>query len=266
MGRADYHAFPFVFLLVFCHIKAVVLSIHQTPAIMLIVNFCLLYGALFAVIMFAYSRTQKVNDQLPRNGLFMLYSGLLLWTIYLIVLDHSGVLRQMLNPPRIPLFVILPAFVFIAWFYATGKHRPFTQSIPIWQPVLTQSFRIGVEFLILGIYLKGIGPVQATFEGYNFDIVSGLLAIPVAWLLYRKAGIARAATWTWSILSLLLLANIIFIFNTLVLRPQMWGFTQNPISAEFTQMPYLLIAGFYMPFAVFLHMFTFMQLRKIKAS
>ena len=87
---------------------------------MLIANFCLLYGALFAVIMFAYSRTQKVNDQLPRNGLFMLYSGLLLWTIYLIILDRLGVLRPMVNPPRIPLFVILPAFVFIAWFYGPG--------------------------------------------------------------------------------------------------------------------------------------------------
>ena len=238
------------------------MSNDQTPEIMLTFNFCLLFSALFAVIGFAYARVQKVNDQLPRTGLFMLYAGLLLWTIYLIVLDRSGVLRPLVNPPRIPVFVILPAFVFIAWFYATGKHRPFTQSIPIWQPVLIQSFRIGVEFLILGIYLKGIGPVQATFEGYNFDIVSGLLAIPVAWLLYRKAGIARAATWVWSILSLLLLANIIFIFNTLVLRPQMWGFTENPISTEFTQMPYLLIAGFYMPFAVFLHVFTFMQLRK----
>ena len=229
---------------------------------MLIFNFCLLYAALFAVIGFAYVNVQKASGQLPSNGLFKLYGGLLLWTIYLLVLDQSGILRPMVNPPRIPLLVILPAFILIVWFFVSSKHRPFTQNLPIWQPVLIQSFRIGVEFLILGIYLKCIGPVQATFEGYNFDIVSGVLAIPTAWLLYRKADIARLVTWIWSILSLLLLANIVFIFNTLVMRPEMWGFSENPISVEFTQIPYVLIAGFYMPFAVFLHVFTITQLRQ----
>ena len=229
---------------------------------MLTFNFCLLYAALFVVIGFAYVNVQKVSDQLPSTGLFKLYGGLILWTIYLLVLDQSGILRSMVNPPRIPLLVILPAFILIVWFFVSGKHRPFTQNIPIWQPVLIQSFRIGVEFLILGIYLNGIGPVQATFEGYNFDIVSGLLAIPTAWFLYKKMSFAKIAAWIWSILSLLLLANIVFIFNTLVMRPEMWGFAENPISVEFTKMPYILIAGFYMPFAVFLHAFTLTQLRK----
>lgn len=229
---------------------------------MLTFNFCLLYAALFVVIGFAYVNVQKASDQLPSNGLFKLYGGLILWTIYLLILDQSGILQPMVNPPRIPLLVILPAFILIVWFFASGKHRPFTQNIPIWQPVLIQSFRIGVEFLILGIYLQGIGPVQATFEGYNFDIVSGLLAIPTAWFLYKKRSFAKIVTWIWSVLSLLLLVNIVFIFNTLVLRPEMWGFAENPISVEFTKMPYILIAGFYMPFAVFLHVFTITQLRK----
>lgn len=229
---------------------------------MLTFNFCLLYVALIAVIGFGYARVQKNNEQLPPTGLLRLYGGLTLWTIYLLILDQTEVLRPMINPPRIPLLVILPAFVFIAWFFLSGKHRPFTQSIPIWQPVLLQSFRIGVEFLILGIYIKGIGPIQATFEGYNFDIVSGLLALPVAWFLYKGAGFAKILTWIWSILSVLLLVNIVVIFNTLVLKPEMWGFVENPITPAFTQMPYILIAGFFMPFAVFLHAFTFTQLRK----
>jgi len=60
----------------------------------------------------------------------------------------------------------------------------------------------------------------------------------------------------------LLLANVVIIFNTLILRPSLWGYAESPVKPEFGALPYLLVAAAFMPLAVFLHFFSLAQLRR----
>jgi hypothetical protein len=73
-----------------------------------------------------------------------------------------------------------------------------------------QLFRIPVEWLLYRLYQEGVIPVQMTYAGRNFDIVSGVTAGVLAlWLLRgrRSNGIVLA----WNVLGLALLMNIVAI-------------------------------------------------------
>ncbi len=188
------------------------------------------------------------------------------WAAYLSLLSLTGVLNTVSMPPRLPLLVILPAFAIIAYFFTANRFRRIISAFSIKFPVYYQSFRILVELLILGAYLKGLGPLHVTFEGYNFDILAGISAPIIGIIAFRNGKVATGLLRVWNICCLLLLANIVFIFNTLVLRPDMWGFASTPVSTILFQLPYLFIAGVYMPTAVFMHVFSFVKLRQYKKA
>lgn len=187
----------------------------------------------------------------------------LLWTVYVIVIGLSGIITTFSLPPRMPIFVILPAFGIIAWFHSARRFKTIRDHFPIELTVYLQSFRIFVELLILGIYYKGIGPQIATFEGQNFDILAGLTAPVIGYLAYYRKVIGAKVVLLWNICCLLLLANIVFIFITQAFFPEFWGYNIPQVSVEFTRPPYLFIAAVFMPFAVFLHMFSIQKTIKL---
>jgi hypothetical protein len=71
-----------------------------------------------------------------------------------------------------------------------------------------QAFRFPLELLLHRLYEEGVVPVQMTFAGRNFDILTGLLAIPVAFWVLRGA-VSRAVVVAWNLLGLALLINIV---------------------------------------------------------
>jgi len=195
-----------------------------------------------------------------------LWIGVGLWLGYIATLAHFGVFRNFSLPPRIPLFAVLPAFGFIFWFFKTGRHHRLLHVVPRWQPVAFQTFRIGVEFLIMGAVLRGLGPMEPSFEGYNFDIITGITAPLVALLVYRWKTLSEKWVFWWNVMGLLWLVNVVFIFVSLGVAPQIWGYESIPINPGFGEMPYLLIPAFFMPSAVFMHVFSLLQLRAIRSN
>lgn len=174
------------------------------------------------------------------------------WTIYLFIAVEAGAFKELKSPPSIVLFAILPAFAVIVIVNIARDTRFLFHHTPVVWILYLQGFRVLVELLIHGVYRKGLGPVEATFEGYNFDIVAGATAVLMAWAYARKK-VSNKMVIAWNILGLLLLVNIVTIFNTMILKPQLWGYAETPIHPDFATMPYLLIAGVFMPIAVFLH-------------
>ncbi len=179
-----------------------------------------------------------------------------LWVGYVSILAGTGFLADFSLPPKLVLFVVLPAFAIIAWFFIAKRFRDIIDAFPIAFTVYYQSFRIVVELLILGLYKEGLGPELITFEGRNFDILAGLSAPIVGYLAYNRKVLSHKAVIVWNICCLLLLANIVFIFISLIVRPQLWGYESIPISLDFPRLPYVYIAAAFMPTAVFMHVFS----------
>ncbi len=192
-----------------------------------------------------------------RNRFVLGYAAFVaLWIGYVSGLAGTGFLADFSLPPKLVLFVVLPAFAIIAWFFTAKRFKDIIDGFPIAFTVYYQSFRIVVELLILGLYKEGLGPELVSFEGRNFDILAGLSAPIVGYLAYNRKVLSHKVVIVWNICCLLLLANIVFIFISLIVRPLLWGFDSIPISLDFPRLPYVYIAAAFMPTAVFMHLFS----------
>jgi hypothetical protein len=192
---------------------------------------------------------------------YVLFFGI--WVAYATIVSLTGFFTVFSFPPRVALFLIIPAFATMGWFFRSKNFQDIIKAFPLAFATYFQSFRIAVELLILGLYLRKLGPIETTFEGYNFDILCGLTAPIVGWLVLNVKLVPRKFLIVWNIACMLVLANIVIIFNTLILKPELWGYSSSPIAKEFATAPYLYIAAVYMPVAVFLHI---MSLKKLLAE
>lgn len=197
-----------------------------------------------------------------RSKKFMTATGLVFgWLIYLTILSFSGILKDLSLPPKFPLLVFLPLAVGFIIFYRRSINSDVIKAIPDVWPVYFQSFRIVVELILLYTFYAGIIPESATFEGLNFDVLMGVSAPFFGYVVVRKNG-SRIGQYVWNILGIFMVLFVGFIIATSMYFPEMWG-SQTPIvSFEFIEMPYLLLAGFLAPLAIFMHVVSLLKLRK----
>jgi hypothetical protein len=73
---------------------------------------------------------------------------------------------------------------------------------------LLSTVRVPVELVLLWLYQHGQVPRIMTFEGRNFDILSGLTAPLVAWLAFRGGVTSRPLLLVWNLVAFGLLLNI----------------------------------------------------------
>jgi len=111
-------------------------------------------------------------------------------------------------PPRFAL-PIIPPFALIAALFLTAKGREFIDRLSIRQLTMLHCIRIPVELGLLGLYLNGAIPGLMTFEGRNFDLLSGLSAPVIFYIAFIRRRMGRNLLLAWNIACLGLLANIV---------------------------------------------------------
>ena len=85
-------------------------------------------------------------------------------------------------PPR---FILLPmpAMLFIVGLFVTTKGRQFVDSLDLKSLTILHTIRIPVEIVLLWLFINKVAPQIMTFEGRNFDILSGIICS--VYLLFR---------------------------------------------------------------------------------
>jgi len=129
-------------------------------------------------------------------ALWMTLTGVLAGTGFLS--DFSGV------PPRV-FFVLLFGFG-LSVVLGMSKFGDQMTKLPLAFLVGYQAFRIPVEVLIHQAAVEGVGPPQMSWNGMNFDIVSGLTALLLCRFVDR---VPRVVVLAWNTMSLLLLAWVV---------------------------------------------------------
>ncbi len=116
---------------------------------------------------------------------------------------NAGWLRFGPLPP--PLFLwLLPVTIATVLLARTGAAAQVNTGLLIGY----QSFRILVEIFLWWGHREGVVPVQLTFEGRNFDVLTGLTAPMMAWFASR----GQAPKWllrVWNFAGLALLVNVV---------------------------------------------------------
>ena len=199
-------------------------------------------------------------DKNHRNKIFLLaISIIVMWVGLLTILSLSNFFSDFSKlPPRPALAMIIP-LPFILLIAFSKKGTQFLQLIPAQWLVFIQSFRIVVEFLLLFAFMANKLPIQMTFEGRNFDVITGLLALPVSYLLAKNKNYASKLTIAFNIIGIILLLNILVI-AVLSMPTSVRYFMNEPSNTLVGQFPFILLPGVLVPIAYSMHIFSLRQL------
>ena len=196
-----------------------------------------------------------------RSKQLRIYRGallvLLVWVLLLGVLALRGFFTEWLAiPPRIGMAVALP-LPFVLWIAFSKRGSELLRLLPAHWPVYLQSFRIVVEVALWLAVRDGALPVQLSFEGRNFDILTGLLAFPVGYYCFVKKS---APSWlvVYNIGGLLLLVNVLVI-AVLSMPTPLRVFHNEPANTLLAYFPYIYLPGVLVPLAYTLHIFSLRQ-------
>jgi len=184
---------------------------------------------------------------------------IMIWIVLLLVLSYKGFFADFSQLPPRPGIAVLVPLPFVLLFTFSKKGTGLLQSIPSHWLIYLQSFRIAVELLLLLAFIGGRLPVQMTFEGRNFDIITGLLALPVGYLLATGKPHAKKLAIAFNVIGLLLLLNILIIAVLSMPTPFRY-FMNEPANTIVARFPYILLPGVLVPIAYGLHILSLRQL------
>jgi len=121
-----------------------------------------------------------------------------------------------------------------------------------------QFFRVPLEWVLHRLFVEGVVPVQMTYAGRNFDIISGLGAAMVAMLLVAGRG-GRPLVLAWNLIGLGLLANIVVVAVLSTPIP-LRHFMNEPANRLPGMFPWVWLPTFLVQAALFGHLVVFRAL------
>lgn len=215
---------------------------------------------LFLIIIGIKAINASSRDRTKNKVILIL--GLLFWQLFIFSISSTDVLKSYDFPPLFALIFILPSFIFTGVFLYWHRNNKWIISIAEHWIIYFQSFRILVEILFVFSITEGIFNTQVTIEGYNFDMIFALTAPIIGFLVYSRKVLSRRIIVIWNYLGLSVLASVIILFLTSIYTPEMYGSELPILPLESMTYPYVLIAAFLMPTAVFLHFLSILQVKK----
>lgn len=186
---------------------------------------------------------------------------LIIWLIAQGSVAATGFYTQTQSMPPRFIAMLLPPILLIVILFATSKGRDFIDLLSPDQLTLLHVVRIPVELCLFSLYSYQLVPQLMTFEGINYDIVSGITAPLVAYLGYHKKLFNKTVLLIWNLLCLGLLINIVYHGILSVPTPfQRFGFDQPNIGL--TYFPYVFLPGLIVPVVLLAHLSSIRQLLK----
>lgn len=160
------------------------------------------------------------------------------WLALVTILAASGLLADFSRtpPPFMPLALSMVILGVVLAQSETGDRL--ARGIPLAWLVGIQAFRFPLELAMHRAYTEGLMPVQMSYSGRNFDIVTGITAAMLAaWLAFGR--VPRGVVMAWNLLGLALLANIVGV--ALLSTPMVQYFGPDQLNTFVARLPYTLL-------------------------
>ena len=215
------------------------------------------FTLLFTKIKRAVNATEWSSSKKKRFTSFFL-GGLVTWTLFISVWSFIGRMSDFSIFPFNMAPVLAVPFIAILAFTFSKAGKEILVHIPSENIILLQSFRFFVELLLWALYLENQAPIQMTFEGRNWDVLTGISAPVIAFLIARRK-ISKTGLIIWNIACLALLINIVTI-AILSMPTPLRTFLNEPSNTIVTQFGVSLLPGLLVPLAYGLHFLSLRQL------
>ena len=184
---------------------------------------------------------------------------LLIWLAIQAVIGLSGFYTVTETiPPRFLLLVVPPILLIIGLF-TTSSGRQYIDSLDIKTLTILHTIRIPVEVVLFWLFVNKTVPELMTFEGRNFDIISGLTAPAIFYFGFIKNQIDKKLILVWNFICLGLLINIVV--NAVLSAPfpfQKFAFDQPNIAVLY--FPFNWLPCCVVPLVLLSHLATIRQL------
>ena len=207
-----------------------------------------------------YAFRRRDNDAASARRMSLLaLIAVAAWMAITYAAAAAGLLKFGPLPPRIA-FVLIPMFVGVIALARSRFGLRLATDVPLAALVGFQAFRFPLELIMHRAYSEGIMPVQMSYSGRNFDILTGITAVVVAMLIVLK----RMPTWgvkIWNWGGTLLLLNIVVI--ALISTPTpIRLFHNEPANVWIADAPFIWLPALFVAYALLGHLLIFRKLAK----
>ena len=190
---------------------------------------------------------------------------LAVWILLQAILGFAGFYKVVdAIPPR---FVLLigPGLLMSVLLLLTKRGRNFMDTLNLQKLTLLHTIRIPVEITLYFVYAAQLIPMILTFEGNNYDIISGLTAPVIYYLVFIRKTFDKTALLIWNFACLGLLLNILVIAILSARTPfQQLAFDQPNIGV--TLFPFVWLPSVVVPIVLIAHLSAIRQLMVKRGS
>ena len=222
-------------------------------------------GVAVAFVLGVRAAALRLDEDPKRAGRHALLAtvGVVLYAILTAAVAGSGLLeRPGPIPMLMPFFAACNLLVVGLAFSRLGTRL--STGLPIAALVGFQAFRLPLELVLHRWYNEGVIPVQMTFDGHNFDILSGIGAIVLVFALRRGvAGWRSVLAYNLMATGLLITVATIAVLSAPV--PFRAYFAEPTLVLPYNP-PYTWIVPFCVSGALFGHLLVFRWLWANRAS
>ena len=156
------------------------------------------------------------------------------------------------GPPRF-ILALGPPLLVIIYLFLTKSGRRFIDSLDLKWLTLLHTIRIPVELVLYWLFVYKAVPQLMTFEGRNFDVISGITALIAYYLVFVKKTFGKRFLLLWNLVCLALLINIVV--NAILSFPfpfQQFAFDQPNVGLLY--FPFIWLPSCIVPIVLFSHL------------
>jgi len=184
---------------------------------------------------------------------------IIFWGVLQSVVSLTGFyLNQNVTIPRFPLLII-PPIIFILSCLSSKIGKYHLATFDLKNLILIHIIRVPIELVLYFLAQKKVVPWLVTFEGGNYDILSGLTAPLIYYMVYVKRRFGWKILLIWNIICLFLLINVVF--HAVLSFPskfQLFSYEQPNIGLLY--FPFILLPSVLVPLVLFAHLTSIYQL------
>ncbi|MBP7808449.1 MAG: hypothetical protein KA163_04095 [Bacteroidia bacterium] len=212
------------------------------------------------LFLFYWSVKNSAATAIKSLGTKILLGGII-WLAIQALLAFNSVYNSNTDslPPKIVVFGLFPIILLIVLLFITKKGKQFIDSLPLVNTTYIHIVRIPVEIVLFWLFVNEKVPEIMTFEGRNFDILSGISAPLIAYFGFTKGKLKKKLILIWNLICLGLLFNIVI--HAVLAAPfpfQQIAFDQPNVAV--LNFPFVWLPTFIVPVVLFAHLVSIRQL------
>jgi hypothetical protein len=184
--------------------------------------------------------------------------GIALWLLFTGAVAATGALRRFdLTPPPLAwLLIAITALGVLVPCSPLGTRL--IRGLPLAALVGFQVFRVPLELLMHRAYVEGVMPVQMSYSGWNFDILTGISA-GLLGLALLGWNVPRVLVHVWNVLGFALLVNIVTI--AVLSTPAFGWFGRDRLNVFVLYPPFVWLPTVMVTAALMGHLLVWRKLR-----